>query len=55
MEKLKEKLLKISPYLNEKQRRIVYAAEAEQYGRGGKMLISTLTGMSRPALDHGYW
>jgi hypothetical protein len=54
MEKIKEKLLKISPYLNEKQRRIVYAAEAEQYGRGGKMLISTITGMSRPALDHGF-
>jgi hypothetical protein len=54
MEKIKEKLLKITPYLNEKQRRIVYAAEAGQYGRGGKVLISKLTGMSRPALDHGF-
>jgi hypothetical protein len=54
MEKLKEKLEKISPYLNERQRRIVYAAEAEQLGHGGKTLICTLTGMSRPTLNHGF-
>ena len=54
MEKIKEKLLKITPFLNEKQRRIVYAAEAEQYGRGGKVLICNMTGMSRPTLDNGF-
>jgi len=53
MENLKEKLSKIAPYLNERQRRIVYAAEAEQLGRGGKSLISNLTGMSRPTLNEG--
>src|SRR5215469_1773341 len=53
MEKLKEKLAKISPFLNERQRRIVYAAEAEQLGRGGKTLISAITGMSRPTLNQG--
>jgi len=53
MENLKEKLLKIAPYLDERQRRIVYAAEAEQLGRGGKSLISKLTGMSRPTLNEG--
>jgi transposase len=53
MEKLKDKLSKISPYLDERQRRIVYAAEAEQLGRGGKSLISRLTGMSRPTLNEG--
>jgi hypothetical protein len=53
MEKLKEKLEKISPYLNEKQRRIVYAAEAEQLGRGGKTLICNMTGISRPTLNQG--
>jgi len=37
----KKKLSKISPYLNERQRRIVYAAEAEQLGCGGKSLICT--------------
>jgi hypothetical protein len=53
MEKLKEKLEKISPYLNERQRRIVYAAEAEYLGYGGKTLISSITGMSRPTLNQG--
>ena len=53
MIKLKEKLEKISPYLNEKQRRIVYAAEAEQLGHGGKTLICKITGMSRPTLNEG--
>jgi hypothetical protein len=53
MEKLKEKLEKISPFLNERQKRVVYAAEAEQLGRGGKTTICTLTGMSRPTLNHG--
>jgi hypothetical protein len=54
MEKLKEKLETISPYLNEKLRRIVYSAEAKQLGRGGKALIHKLTGMSRPALNQGF-
>ena len=54
MKNLKEKLSKISPYLNERQRRVVYAAEAEQLGHGGKTLICTLTGMSRPTLNHGF-
>jgi hypothetical protein len=36
MKKIQEKLLKIGPILNEKQRRIVFAAEAKQLGRGGK-------------------
>jgi len=53
MEKIQEKLRKISPILNEKQRRIVFAAEAEQIGRGGKSKISALTGMSRSTLNAG--
>lgn len=53
MLKLKEKLERISPYLNEKQRRVVYAAEAEQIGHGGKTLICSLTGMSRPTINQG--
>jgi hypothetical protein len=53
MVNLKAKLDRISPYLNERQRRIVYAAEAEQLGRGGKTLISQMTGMSRPTLNQG--
>jgi len=54
MENLKKKLEKISPYFNERQRRIVCAAEAEYIGRGGKSLICKLTGMSRPTLNHGF-
>jgi len=53
MENIKDKLEKISPYLNERQRRIVYAAEAEQLGRGGKTKICKMTGMSRPTLNQG--
>jgi hypothetical protein len=53
MENIKEKLSLISPYLNEKQKRIVYAAEANQIGRGGKSLICKLTNISRPTLNQG--
>ena len=54
MENIKKKLGTISPYLNERQRRIVYAAEAEYLGRGGKALVCHVTGMSRPTLNHGF-
>ena len=54
MEKILKKLRKIKPILNEKQRRIVFAAEAEQIGRGGKSKISALTGMSRSTLKAGF-
>ena len=54
MNKIQEKLKKIAPFLNEKQRRIVFAAEAEQIGRGGKSQISSLTGMSRSTLNAGF-
>jgi transposase len=54
MKKQQEKLKKISLILSEKQRRIVYAAEAEQMGRGGKSEISAMTGMSRSTLNAGF-
>jgi hypothetical protein len=54
MEKVQEKLKKIAPILNEKQRRIVYVAEAEQIGRGGKSQISAITGMARSTLNAGF-
>jgi hypothetical protein len=53
MEKLKEKLSLISSHLNEKQWRIVFAAEAYQIGRGGKSLVCRLTNMSRPTINQG--
>jgi hypothetical protein len=54
MKKVQEKLEKIGRILNEKQRRIFYAAEAEQLGRGGKSKISAMTGMSRSTLNAGF-
>ena len=54
MQKVQEKLEKIGQILNEKQKRIVFAAEAEQLGRGGKSQISVLTGMSRSTLNAGF-
>jgi hypothetical protein len=53
MEALKKKLEQIRPYLDEKQGRLIYAAEAIQLGRGGKTVIHKLTWMSRPALNQG--
>ena len=53
MENLKEKLALIAPILDEKQRRMIFAAEAHQIGRGGKSLICRLTNMSRPTLNQG--
>ena len=54
MERIQEKLQQIGRILNEKQRRMVYAAEAAQLGRGGKSKISALTGMSRATLNAGF-
>ncbi|KAA6331096.1 hypothetical protein EZS27_020268 [termite gut metagenome] len=53
MDKLKEKLEQISSFLTEKQRRIVYATEANQIGRGGKSQICRFTNMSFSTLHQG--
>lgn len=47
------KYKKILPYLNEKQTRIVLAAEAESMGRGGLSKVSKLSGISRVTLNIG--
>lgn len=41
------------PYLNEKQRRLYLSLEAEAIGRGGKAMVSKLTGISRPTINKG--
>lgn len=51
MESLKSKFAKILPYLDEKQRRLYLASEAEALGRGGKTLVSELANISRPTID----
>jgi len=48
-----QKYKKILPYLNEKQTRIILAAEAESMGRGGLSKVSKLTGISRITLNMG--
>jgi transposase len=51
--KLKEKLAVILPSLNEKQRRLLLAAEAIAIGYGGIKIISELTGVSSNTIARG--
>jgi len=44
---------KFSPHLNERQKRLLVAIEAESYGRGGVTLVSQLTGVSRSTINIG--
>ncbi len=50
---LRIKLSGVLPLLNEKQRRVLVAAEAGAYGRGGIKLLSEITGMSRQTIYRG--
>jgi len=50
---LKAKYEKILPLLNEKQKRMVLAAEAESMGHGGLVKVSKLSGVSRVTLTAG--
>ena len=53
MDALKIKLAGVLPHLNEKQRRILAAAEANAIGYGGIQKVSEITGLSRPTLYRG--
>ncbi len=50
---LKEKLDKLTPHLNERQKRIYLSSEAINIGRGGVSLISRLSNVSRPTIMKG--
>lgn len=50
---LTKKLTTILPYLNEKQRRLVLAAEARAQGRGGVTRVAQASGVSRPTIQRG--
>jgi hypothetical protein len=50
---LKRKLSAMLPLLNERQRRVFVAAEANALGRGGSALLARLTGMSRTTIRRG--
>jgi transposase len=50
---LRQKLASVLPLMNERQRRILVAAEARAYGRGGVQTLAQLTGMSRQTIYRG--
>ena len=52
-EGIRERFRQISPHLNEFQRRIWAAAEANSIGRGGVTAVSHATGMSRTTIKRG--
>jgi transposase len=50
---LRLKLAGVLPFLNEKQRRVVAAAEAKSYGRGGVQTLARVTGICRQTIYRG--
>lgn len=50
---LRLKLSGVLPMLNEKQRRVIAAAEAKSLGRGGIQAVAKVTGMSRQTIYQG--
>jgi transposase len=50
---LKEKYNKLLPFLNEKERRLVLAADALSFGHGGLSKVSELSGVSRVTITAG--
>ena len=43
----------LSPYLDERGRRLLAAAEAQSFGRGGIRLVSEITGVARSTIGRG--
>jgi len=52
-QRLRKKIESLLPALNEKQKRLFLAAEAESLGYGGISKVSRLSGMSRPIITEG--
>ncbi|WP_409467190.1 ISAzo13 family transposase [Streptomyces sp. HC307] len=50
---LQEKLEAVTPHLNERQRRILYAAEARQLGHGGIAAVARAAGVSKGCVSRG--
>ena len=50
---IKRRFELLAPVLNERTRRLVAAAEAVAYGRGGGVAVALTTGVSRRAIRHG--
>jgi hypothetical protein len=49
-DELEHKYALLFPHLNERQRHLVAATDAEQLGRGGVSLVARATGFSRPTI-----
>ena len=52
-DKVQGRIKDLSPYLNEKQYRLLLASEARSYGWGGQSKISKLSGASRSLISRG--
>lgn len=50
---LRLKLSELLPFMNERQRRVLVASEAQSYGRGGVSVLAQITGMSRQTIYRG--
>lgn len=50
---LQEKYLALFPHLDERQRRLVTAADAQGLGRGGVSVVASASGLSRPTIHKG--
>ena len=50
---LEKKYAQLGPYLNERQRRLVAAADAQLLGRGGISEVSLASGLSRTTIHRG--
>ncbi len=50
---LERKYAQLGPYLNERQRRLVAAADAQALGRGGISRVSAASGLSRTTIRRG--
>jgi len=53
-EMIKQRYSLMSPFLDERQRRLYLAAEAKVIGYGGVSTVSRMTGVSRSAISAGY-
>lgn len=50
---LEEKFGAVTPYLDERQRRTLYAAEARQLGHGGIAAVARAVGVSKGCVSRG--
>ena len=50
---IKERFVRLKPFLNERQRRLAAAAEAQSLGRGGISAVADATGVARKTIARG--